>query len=166
MSPYLRSLRDAVGSRLLVLPSVTGIVFDEEGRILLVRQRDLHIWSTPGGTIEPNEIPADAVVREVWEETGLQTVPTRLLGVFGGPHCAVTYPNGHQTTYVTTVFECVVRGGSLLESTDEAFATAFVGQKDLRDLEMTPWAAFLLPRLFAGANGPDFEPSSWAPPSI
>ena len=101
MSPYLRALRESVGSRLLVLPSVTGIVFDDQKRVLLVRQRDIGVWSTPGGSIEPNETPANAVVREVWEETGLHIRPARILGVFGGPQCAVTmhlglFPFGQQ----------------------------------------------------------------------
>jgi len=71
ISPYIRRLREAVGSDLLLVPSVAGIIFDHDGRILLVRQADDGVWSTPGGAIEPNEEPADAVVREVWEETGL-----------------------------------------------------------------------------------------------
>ncbi len=41
MSPYLRALREAVGPRLLVLPSVTGVVFDDQRRVLLVQQRDV-----------------------------------------------------------------------------------------------------------------------------
>jgi hypothetical protein len=40
MSPHIQRLRAAVGSDLLVLPSVTGIVFDDRDRILLVRQTD------------------------------------------------------------------------------------------------------------------------------
>ena len=164
ISPYLHALREAVGSRLLVLPSVTGIVFDDQKRVLLVRQRDVGMWSTPGGSIEPNETPANAVVREVWEETGLHIRPIRILGVFGGPQCAVTYPNGHETTYVTTVFECQVEGGTLLESTDETAATAFVDPRDGAGYTMTPWATFLLPRLIRVSHVADFEPSSWLPP--
>ena len=164
MSLYLRALREAVGSRLLVLPSVTGIVFDDQQRVLLVRQRDVGVWSTPGGSIEPNETPANAVVREVWEETGLHIRPTGILGVFGGPQCAVTYPNGHETTYVTTVFECRVEGGAFAESTDETAATAFVDPKDAAGHLMTPWATFLLPRLFGNSHVTDFEQPSWLPP--
>ena len=164
MSPYLQALREAVGSHLLVIPSVTGVVFDDQKRVLLVRQRDVGVWSTPGGSIEPNETPANAVVREVWEETGLHIRPTRILGVFGGPQCAVTYPNGHETTYVTTVFECQVEGGTLVEDTDETAASAFVDPKDVAGYPMTPWATFLLPRLFGNSQATDFEPPSWLPP--
>src|SRR6185503_15264313 len=105
MSPHVRRLRAAVGSELLVLPSVTGIVFDDRNRILLVLQTESGVWVAPGGAVDPEETPADAVVREVWEETGLQTTPVRLLGVYGGPSCLVTYPNGDRTAYVISVFE-------------------------------------------------------------
>src|SRR5437867_4440126 len=97
MSSHVRRLRAAVGSELLVLPSVTGIVFDDRGRILLVRQAESGVWSAPGGAVDPDETPSDAVVREVWEETGLYTAPMRILGVYGGPPCLVTYANGDRT---------------------------------------------------------------------
>ena len=48
----------------LLLPSVSVHVFDVAGRLLLVRQRDSGVWSTPGGLIEPDERPADAAARE------------------------------------------------------------------------------------------------------
>jgi ADP-ribose pyrophosphatase YjhB (NUDIX family) len=166
MSPYLKSLRAACGSRLLVLPSVTGIVFDAENRILLVHQRDVDVWSTPGGAVEPNEIPSNAVVREVWEETGLLTEPTRILGVFGGPECMITYPNGDQATYVTTVFECEVRGGALREASDETIAAGFVGPDDLPDYRTTAWASYILPRLFDRQGHGHFERPSWRPPRV
>jgi 8-oxo-dGTP diphosphatase len=65
ISPYVRRLRDAVGSALLLLlPSVTALIHDDASRLLLVRQRDGGGWSTPGGSMEFDETPADAVVRE------------------------------------------------------------------------------------------------------
>ena len=44
-------------------------VFDEAGRILLVRRSDDGLWCLPCGWVEPNESPAEAAVREAWEET-------------------------------------------------------------------------------------------------
>lgn len=60
----------------LQLPSVSAHIFDDAGRLLLVRHRDGDAWSTPGGFIEPDERPSDAVVRETWEETGLMVCPS------------------------------------------------------------------------------------------
>ena len=97
MSPYVARLRSAVGASRLLLPSATAIIFDDENRILLVRQREGNVWTTPGGAIEPDEAPADAVVRETWEETRLFVRPTRLLGVFGGAQFVVRYQNGDES---------------------------------------------------------------------
>jgi hypothetical protein len=49
ISPYVQSLRARAGSARLLLPSVSAHVFDAAGRLLLVRQRDGGVWSTPGG---------------------------------------------------------------------------------------------------------------------
>jgi 8-oxo-dGTP pyrophosphatase MutT (NUDIX family) len=103
IAPHIKRLRDAVGHELLTLPSVSAIVFDEANRILMVQSADDGSWTTPGGAVDPNEHPADAVIRELWEETGLVARPVRLLGVFGGPESVVAYQNGDRTNYVNTV---------------------------------------------------------------
>lgn len=43
-----------------------------EGRVLLHRHKRLGLWLPPGGHIEPNELPDDAAIREVEEETGVR----------------------------------------------------------------------------------------------
>ncbi|MFB4425414.1 NUDIX hydrolase [Streptomyces sp. QL37] len=56
----------------------------EDGRVLLarhVRQDGEANWTLPGGGVEHAEDPFDAVIREVAEETGLDAVVERLLGV-------------------------------------------------------------------------------------
>ena len=68
-----------------------------------------------GGGVEPGESVRQAVVREVREETGLDVEPLRLIGVYSDPahHQIVTYPDGNVIHYVSSVFECAVRGGTL-----------------------------------------------------
>lgn len=43
-----------------------------EGKVLLHYHRKLEMWLPPGGHIEQDELPDDAAVREVYEETGLR----------------------------------------------------------------------------------------------
>ena len=81
--------------------------------MLLVRHVEGDLWTTPGGMIEPEETPANAAVREAWEETGLVVELVRIVGVFGGERCTSTYANGDRIAWVSTVFEARVIGGTL-----------------------------------------------------
>jgi ADP-ribose pyrophosphatase YjhB (NUDIX family) len=45
---------------------------EHDGRLLFLRQPHRAGWSLPGGLLDRGETPAEAVVREVWEETGLE----------------------------------------------------------------------------------------------
>ncbi len=121
ISNHLKELRAKVGHDLLLLPSATAIVFDDSGRMLLVRDADVDEWVAPGGSIEPNEAPADAVVREVWEETGLWVAPVGLIGVYGGSEFLVRYSNGDRVQYVMSVFECEVVEGQARPDGSETY---------------------------------------------
>ena len=60
-----------------------GLVFDADGRVLLVRERlDGDRWTVPGGWVDVNESPAEAVTREVLEETGYEVVAERVLALW------------------------------------------------------------------------------------
>lgn len=66
-----------------IVPCVGAVVHDADGRLLLIRRGQepgRGLWSLPGGRVEPGESDAQAVVREVAEETGLLVRPGRLLG--------------------------------------------------------------------------------------
>ncbi|MEU0236940.1 NUDIX domain-containing protein [Nocardiopsis sp. NPDC006198] len=107
---FLLALRDHVGHGLLPLVGVTGVVIGENGDILLHRRADDGRWAAPGGILEPGEQPARAVVREVWEETGLEVEVERLASVVGQePH---TYPNGDRVQFLDLAFRCRVVGGA------------------------------------------------------
>lgn len=84
MSDYISRVRAKIGHDLLVVPAAGVFVFDELDRVLLVRHHE-GIWTQPGGMVDPFESPADAAVRETFEETGLFVELTRLVAVAGGP---------------------------------------------------------------------------------
>jgi ADP-ribose pyrophosphatase YjhB (NUDIX family) len=105
-----------------VRPSVSAVIFDRRGRLLLQQRSDGGQWGLPGGSVEIGESVADAVVREVHEETGLTVRPRRIIGVYSDPALQVVrYPDGNVWHYVSVCFECTVRGGELT-TCDETLA--------------------------------------------
>ncbi len=86
-----------------------AIIFDENGQVLLSHRRDMDAWNLPGGGVESRELPSEAVIREVKEETGLEVVIERLVGVYGKV----------DKDELVFAFTCRVIGGQLALS-DEA----------------------------------------------
>ena len=151
---------------LLLLPSVAAIIRDDEQRVLLAKHRGTGKWVTPGGMVEPSETPADAVVREVWEETGLFVEPTSILAVHGGPLFQIDYLHGDRVSYVSTWFRCQVLGGELRRNDEELSDLQYFSQAEIEKLEdLAPEAQEHLWRVFEPNAGPHFEAPSWRPPS-
>ncbi|MFJ7887968.1 NUDIX domain-containing protein [Lysinibacillus xylanilyticus] len=119
ISNFYQELRDKVGSELIFMPCVVGIIRNKRGEILLQNKGNGEKWSLPAGAIEIGEAPAQAVVREVLEETGLYVVPKRLTGVFGGQEFRYEYPNGHKVEYNVFMFECEIQSGELCPRDNE-----------------------------------------------
>lgn len=62
------------------------IIFDDQGRILLVKHTyGRKSWHLPGGGAEANESVVETAVRETYEETGLQVVATHITGIYYDP---------------------------------------------------------------------------------
>lgn len=150
MSDYLRNLRRRVGHDLLLLPGVAAVIHDDVGRVLLVQRADDGLWGLPAGAVDPGECPAQAIVREVWEETGLRVRPERIIGVFGGaPMLRTTYPNGDQCEYTAIVFYCQHIDGTLAARDGEAVQFRYVAIDKLPDFGLR-----YPPEIFAGGGGP------------
>jgi ADP-ribose pyrophosphatase YjhB (NUDIX family) len=120
------SLELDVGRALGVRASVSAVIFDRRGRLLLQQRSDGGQWGLPGGSVEIGESVHDAVIREVREETGLHVTVRRLVGVYSDPAWQVVrYPDGNVWHYVSVCFECAVQGGELT-TCDETLALRYV----------------------------------------
>ncbi|TYR74518.1 NUDIX hydrolase [Rossellomorea vietnamensis] len=62
-----------------------AIILDEDKRVLLCHRRDYDLWNLPGGGVEKNESPWEAVIREVKEEIGLEVEIEKVLGLYNKP---------------------------------------------------------------------------------
>ncbi len=164
MSEYMRRIREKLGPMRLEIPTVSVLAFDERDRVVLVRHAETGGWTTPGGAVEPDEVPADAAVREMWEETGLFVELLRVLGIYGGPAFSTTYSNGDQISFAMTVFEGRLRAGSLRPDGEETLEAAWFEPGQLAALPAAPWVRAVVERAWARREPPWFEPPRWRPP--
>jgi len=92
-----------------------AVLVDDDGRVLLIERADDRRWGLVSGWVEPNEHPADTVVREAREEVGLDIRVDRLVGVFARPAGATTGPH----SVVSVVYRATILGGELTPAPHE-----------------------------------------------
>lgn len=93
----------------------------QDGALLLVQERSDGRWAMPGGWADVGETPTQMVVRETREESGLQAVPRKLIGVFDANRGGRPLEFFHA---YKLVFLCDIEGGELRTS-DETSAVGF-----------------------------------------
>jgi 8-oxo-dGTP diphosphatase len=120
---------------------VSIAVFRADSVLLVKRGRAPYagLWSFPGGKIEPNEKPRDAVLRELKEETGIDA---DIEGVLDTIEVATEDAEGKELRYRLTVFYGRYRGGTLVTGSD-ADAACWFTLDETRTLPMTEGTAAL-----------------------
>ncbi|HWL96194.1 MAG TPA: NUDIX domain-containing protein [Nocardioidaceae bacterium] len=112
---------------------VGALVRDEQGRLLMVQRGHAPAagtWSIPGGRVEAGESDAEAVAREVLEETGLVVKPGELVGTVERPT-----PSGD--VYDIFDYAAEVVSGELAAASD-ADDARWVGDAELLELPCSP----------------------------
>lgn len=163
ISPYLKALREKVGSARLMAPSAAMLPV-REGRVLLCRNAETGQWQSLGGMMEPLESPADAARREAFEEAGVLAQPTRLLGVFAGPETQITYPNGDIVAYTVIGFAGPLEDpdAPLKPDGEEVAALAWFDAEAAAALDMMAFNRRLA-LLALEAAPPCFDAARWSP---
>ncbi len=91
---------------------VSTLPVTDAGELVLLRRAiepAYGTWAQPGGFLEADETAIQGAVRETLEETGLEVVPTAIVGLYSQPHSAV----------VVVAYEATIVGGEA-HVTDEA----------------------------------------------
>ena len=104
---------------------VRAVIFDAEGRILLVRERSDSFWTLPGGWADVGVSPAENVVREVREEAGVEVRAVKVLAVYDRDR----HPHPPMRQHVYKLFvRCEIVGGELLQETPETRGAEFFAE--------------------------------------
>jgi 8-oxo-dGTP diphosphatase len=145
-----RGRREAVDDRRYPQRPLVGV-----GALILRRDRILMAqrgkeplkgwWSLPGGALEIGELLADALRREVREETGLEVEPRGVFEIFERimPDAAGA-PEYH---YVLIDYLCCITGGRLAAG-DDVCAVEWVRRRDLPKLQITEGTLAVIERAF------------------
>jgi ADP-ribose pyrophosphatase YjhB (NUDIX family) len=137
--PNLSDVRILDGVPGSVIPCVGAVVKDARGRLLLIKrghEPGAGLWSLPGGRIEAGETDAEALVREMLEETGLTVEPGALLG-------RVRRPGLSGTVIDIRDYAATVTGGTL-RAGDDAADARWVRPEDMSTLPLTEGLAEIL----------------------
>lgn len=160
---FITKLRAKIGNDLLLVPTVVVIARDSNGRLLLVHDHDSDQWTLPGGIVEPDEMPANAALREVWEEAGVIVELSRLVGVVGGQGCSGTYANGDRLAWVATVFSAAIMGGTLAADGQETSEARLVDEDQLAGMAIHPHSLRFLQAEQQAAAAAFFDRPTWRP---
>ena len=118
--------------------AVDGVVANDRGEILLVRQRGSGAWTVPGGQVETGENLMEALQREIREESGAEVTVDKLICISSN---TVSYPGYGGYAIVPTKlmlgFTCTYTGGALHDS-DETAEARWVPRDTVLDYITTP----------------------------
>lgn len=128
----------------------TALIFDSEKKVLLVDHKRVGLWLPPGGHVEEEENPEEALVREVKEETGFDVEvigsslkETEIAGVKAlivPFHMQIeqipkdsrkSFPHEH----IDIIYLCKITGGELLHNKEEHHAIKWFS---LEEMKKTP----------------------------
>jgi len=136
-----------------VVPSVTAVVTNDDGDILLIHKTDNDLWALPGGGHDAGESIAETVVREVKEETGVDVEVTGIVGLYTDPRHVMAYDDGEVRQQFSICFTTRLQGGELATSS-ESKAVEWVAPRNLDGLQMHPSMRKRIDRYLEGASEP------------
>ncbi|MFE7948389.1 NUDIX domain-containing protein [Streptomyces sp. NPDC057426] len=120
-----------------VVPSVTVVVRDDSGRLLLIHRTDNALWALPGGGHDIGERIGDTAVREVEEETGIRVEVDNIVGLYTDPEHVLAYDDGEVRQQFSICFRAHPVGG-VVRTSSESKEVRWVDPADLDELDIHP----------------------------
>ncbi|MEU0532082.1 NUDIX hydrolase [Amycolatopsis tolypomycina] len=135
--------------------AVSAFIQDDEGRILMIRRTDNDLYSIPGGQLELGETLAQAAVREVREETGIECEINGLIGLYSDPKHVIAYDDGEVRQEFSICFRAKYLGG-VASVSDESKEVLWVALAGLGNLKIHKSIELRLSHALSGADLPYF----------
>ncbi|MFI9384165.1 NUDIX hydrolase [Kutzneria sp. NPDC052558] len=135
--------------------AVSAFVLDDTGRLLMIRRTDNDLYAIPGGGQEVGETVADAVVREVAEETGIDVEVTGVIGIYSNPAHVIAYDDGEVRQEFSLCFRATPTGGQPRTSS-ESSEVEWVPRERLAELNIHPSIRLRIGHGFEGRQAPYF----------
>jgi ADP-ribose pyrophosphatase YjhB (NUDIX family) len=132
---------------------VRGVVFRDDGALLLVRERSDGGWTLPGGWVDVGEAPSEAVEKEVREEAGYIVRAAKVLAVLDRDR------HGHppHAQHIWKVFiRCSLVGGASAAPGLETDGVGFFRADAIPRLSLTRVVPAQIARLFEHYAHPDW----------
>ena len=135
MSGYIMELRKLVGHRTLIQCAASIIVINQQGKILLGKRTDNHLWGYSGGSLEIDEKVEDCAKRELQEEMGLIADKLEFFMDNSGKEVHYIYPNGDEVSNIEIVYLCYQYHGEIHRQEEEMEELRFFDPDEI-SLEM------------------------------
>ena len=132
---YIMNMRSKVGHDPIINVGATILVFNDKHELLLNLRSDTNDWGIPGGGKELNESLEECAIRELKEETNLDTDDLELVTVLSGKEYYFKYPNNDEVDCVITLYQVKNYNGDLNINDGESKKLEFFSLDNLPKLE-------------------------------
>ena len=138
MTGYIAEMRKLVGHRTILQCAASVICVDDQGRLLLGKRTDNHLWGYSGGSVEIDEPVEDCARRALEEEMGLTADELEFFCVNSGPETHYVYPNGDEVSNVEIVYLCRRYHGTLRPQESEMEELRFFRPEEIDLVFISP----------------------------
>jgi len=130
---YIQNIRKKVGKDKIILNFTCGIL-SQSGKILLQKRADKGTWGLPGGALELGESALEALVREFYEETGVEVRVEKLLNVY--TKYSDSYANGDEAQVLTILYLVSSETSISINffTSDETLELGFFDHSDIQNI--------------------------------
>ena len=130
---YIQNIRKKAGKDKIILNFTCGIL-SQSGKILLQKRADKGTWGLPGGALELGESALEALVREFYEETGVEVRVEKLLNVY--TKYSDSYPNGDEAQVLTILYLVSSETSISINffTSDETLELGFFDHSDIQNI--------------------------------